>query len=87
MDVPYPGNSRVLEVPETAETVRETRLGKTRFLLVEAAVLGTSGLLEMAVPTGITGTVFVRRMAERPPVPGAENVEIDGRVNDGCDKG
>lgn len=72
--MPYPGNSRVLEVPDVAETVKETRLGKKRLLLGEAAVLGTSGLLEMA---------------DRPPVPddpATEDVEIDGRLNDDCDK-
>ena len=47
--MPYPGNSRVLEAPEVAETVKETKLGKTRVLLGEAAVPGTSGLLETAV--------------------------------------
>ena len=46
--MPYPGNSRVLEAPEVAETVKETKLGKKRLLLGEAAVPGTSGLLERA---------------------------------------
>ena len=44
--MPYPGNSRVLEAPEVAETVKETKLGKTRLLIGEAAVPGTSDLLE-----------------------------------------
>ena len=85
----YPGYSRVLEAPEVAETVKETKLGKTRPLLGETAVPGTSGLLEMAVSSGINGMVFVNRMAERPTepsTPDAEDVEIDGRFNDGCDK-
>ncbi len=43
--MPYPGNSRVLEAPDVAETVKETKLRKTRLLLGEAAVPGTSGLL------------------------------------------
>lgn len=46
--MPYPGNSRVLEAPEVAETVKETKLGKTRLLIGEAAVPGTSDLLERA---------------------------------------
>lgn len=86
--MPYPGNSRVFEAPEVAETVKETKLGKTRVVLGEAAVPGTSGLLEMAVCSGIKGLVFVNRMAEKPPVPitpDGEDVEIDGRVNDECD--
>lgn len=86
---PYPGKSRVLESPDVAETVKETKLGKTRLLLGKVAVLGTSGLLEMAVCSGITGMMFEKRMAERPPVPSAsaaEDVEIDGRLNSGCDK-
>ena len=87
--MPYPGNSRVLEAPDVAETVNETKLGKTRLLLGELDVPDTSGLLEMAVCSGITGIVFVNRVAERPPVPcapAAEDVEIDSRVKDGCDK-
>lgn len=79
--MPYPGNSRVLEAPEFAETVKETMLGKTRLLLGEAVVPGTSGWLENAVWSGMTGMVFVKRMAERPPVPGTpatEDAEIDG---------
>ena len=50
--MPYPGNSRVLEVPDAAESVKATALGM-RLLLGEAAVLGTSCLLEMAVCSGI----------------------------------
>lgn len=87
--IPYPGNRRVLEAPEVAETVKETRLGKTKLLLGEAAVLGTSGMLEIAVCSEIPDTVFVKRMDERPPVPitsAAEGVKMDGGVDDGCDK-
>lgn len=87
--MPYPGNSRVLETLDAAETVKETKLGKTGLLLGEVAVLGTSGLLEMAVCSGITGMVFVKRMAESTPVPGTsavEDLKIDGRLDDGCDK-
>ena len=46
--MPYPGNSRVLEAPEVAETVKETKLGKTRLLIGEAAAPGTFDLLERA---------------------------------------
>lgn len=87
--MPYPGNSRVLETRDAAETVKETKLGKTRLLLGEVAVLGTSGLLEIAVCSELTGMVFVKRMAESTPVPGTsavEDLEIDGRLDDGCDK-
>lgn len=35
----------MLEAPNVAETVKETKLGKTRLLLGEAAVPGTAGLL------------------------------------------
>lgn len=87
--MPYPGKLRALEAPDVTETVNETKLGKTRLLLGELGVPYTSDLLEVAVCTGITGMVFVNRVVERPPVPGAlaaEDVEIDSRVNDGCEK-
>ena len=87
--MPYPGNSRVLEVPDVPKTVKETKLGKTRPLLEEPAVPGTSGWLETAVCSGISGMVVVNGEAERLPVPctpAAEEVEINGRVNEGCDK-
>lgn len=87
--MPYPGKLRVLEAPDVTETVNETKLGKTRLLLGALGVPYTSDLLEVAVGSGITGMVFVNREVERPPVPGAlaaEDVEIDSRVNDGCEK-
>ena len=84
--MPYPGNPRVLEAPEVAETVKETKLGKTRLLLGEAAVPGTSGLLERAACSGIAGMVLVDRIAERPCTSAADDIEIDGKVTDGCDK-
>lgn len=85
--MPYPGNSRVLETPAVAEAVKETKLGKPRTLLEVAAVPGTSGLLEKAVCSGITGMVFVKRMGERPPVlsvSAREDVEIDNKAKEGC---
>ena len=87
--MPYPGNSRVPELPNVPMTVKETELGRTRPLLEEPAVPGTSGWLETVVCSGISGMVFVNGVAERLPVPCtpvAEEVEINGRVNDGCDK-
>ena len=87
--MPYPGNSRVDEAPDVPKTVKETALGKTRPLLEEPAVLGTSGWLETAVCSGIGVMVFVNRVAEKLPEPcalAAEKVEINGRVNVGCDK-
>ena len=87
--MPYPGNSRVLEAPDVAKTVKETKLGKMRLLLGEAAVPDASGLLEMAVCSGITDMEFVNRVAERLPVPcatAADDVKVDGKVKDGCDK-
>ena len=87
--MPYPGNSGVLETLKVADTVKEIKLGKTRLWLGEAAVPGTSGLLETTVCNGIVGIVFVKRMAERPPVPvpaAAEDVKIADGLNDGCDK-
>ena len=87
--MPYPGNSRVLEAPDVPKTVKETELGKPRPLLEEPVVPGTSGWLETAVCSGISGMVFVNGVAERPPVPcapAAEEVETNGRDNDGCDK-
>ena len=80
----------MLATPDVVKTVKETGLGKTRLLLGEMAVLGTSGLLERDVCRGITGMVFVKRMLERPPVPNdptAADVEMDSRLNDGCDEG
>ena len=56
--MPNPGKSRLLEVPDVAETVKETKLGKIRLLLGETAVPSTSGLLEMAVCGVATGMVF-----------------------------
>lgn len=79
----------MLELPDVAKTVNETKLGKTRLRLGEAVVPATSGLLEMAVCSGIADTVFVKGMAETPPVPSTpatEDVEIDGNVDDGCGK-
>lgn len=70
--MPNPGNSRVLEAPDVAKTVRETELGKTRPLLGEAVVPGTSGLLDMAVCSWITGMVFVNTVAGRLPADDAE---------------
>ncbi len=88
--MPYPGNSRVLRAPDVAETVKETKLGKIRLLLGEAAVLDTSGLLVTAVCNGITDVEFMSKVAGRPPVPCAsatEDVEIDGRNNEGWAEG
>ena len=50
--MPYPGNSRVLDAPEVAETVKETEVGKTKPLLGDAAVPAVSGLLDVAVCSG-----------------------------------
>ena len=50
--MPYPGNSRVLEAPDVAETDREIKVGKTRLLLGEAVVPTVSGLLDVAVCSG-----------------------------------
>ena len=66
--IPYPGNSRVLEAPDVAETVKETKVGKTRLLLGNAAVPAVSGLLDVAVCSR------------------AGDVEIEGKLNDDCDK-
>lgn len=87
--MPYPGKLRVLEAPDVIETVNETKLGKARLLLGELGVPYTSDLLEIAVCSGITGMVFIDRVAGKPPVPGAlaaEDVEIDNRVNEGGEK-
>ena len=62
--MPYPGNSGVLEVPEVAETVKETKLGKIRRLLGEAAVPSDSGLLETAACSEVTGMILVEKMTE-----------------------
>ncbi len=86
----YPGNSRVLRAPDAAETVKETKLGKMRLPLGEAAALDTSGLLVAAICNGITVVEFMNMVAWRPPVPCAsatEDVEIDGRVNEGWAEG
>lgn len=80
----------MLPTTEVVKTVKETGLGKTRPLLGEMAVLGTSGLLERDVCKGITGMVFVKWMLERPPVPNdptAEAVKMDSTLDDGCDEG
>ena len=87
--IPYPGNSRVPEASDVPKTVKETGLGKTRPLLEEPALPGTSGWLETAVCSGINGMVFVNGVAERPLVPyaaAAEEVETNGRNTDDCDK-
>ena len=86
--MPYPGKSRVPEVPDVPKTVKETELGKSRPLFEEPAVPGTSGWLETVVCSGISGMVLVNGVAARLPVPcapNAEEVETNGRVNDGCD--
>ena len=72
--------------PDAAETVKETKLGTMRLPLGEAAVLDTSGLLVSAICNGITDVEFMNMVAWRPPVPCAsatEDVELDGRVNEG----
>ena len=87
--MPYPGNSRVPEAPNVPKTVKETELGNIRPLLEEPAVPGTSGWLEAAVCSGISGMVFVNGVAERLPVPctpATEELEINGRFNDDRDK-
>ena len=75
---------------DIVKTVKETGLGKTRPLLGELAVPGTSGLLERDVCRGITGMEFVKRMLERPPLPNdptAADVKMDSTLDDGCDEG
>ena len=75
---------------DIVKTVKETGLGKTRPLLGELAVPGTSGLLERDVCRGITGMEFVKRMLERPPLPDdptTVDVKIDGTLDDGWGEG
>ena len=74
---------------DIVKTVKETGLGKTRPLLGELAVLGTSGLLERDVCRGITGIEFVKRMLEGPPLPSdptTADVKMDSTLDDGCDE-
>ena len=80
----------MLATTDIVKTVKETGPGKTRLLLGEVAVSGTSGLLERDVCSGITGMEFVKRMLDRPPLPNeptAADVKMDSTLDDGCDEG